>query len=135
MKKRIVSIFVLFLLLIPLISFAQNNNNDNYGLDDVVSNPTVNEALRAGDIGPGEGRATAFLASQTGSAIGTVLSFLGVIFLILTITGGIMWMTAGGNTEQVAKARKLITSAVIGLVIIFAAYALTSFIGDILTSS
>jgi hypothetical protein len=45
-----------------------------------------------------------------------------------------MWMTAGGNTEQVGKAKNLITSAIIGLVIVFASYALTSFIGDILTN-
>jgi hypothetical protein len=43
-------------------------------------------------------------------------------------------MTAGGNQEQVGKAKKLITSAVVGLVIVFASYALTSFIGGILTS-
>jgi hypothetical protein len=37
-------------------------------------------------------------------------------------------MTAGGNEEQVAKAKKNISNAVIGLVIILSAYAVTWFI-------
>lgn len=57
--------------------------------------------------------------------IKTVLSFLGVVFLILTIYGGFMWMTAAGNDEQVKKAGSLIRSAVIGLIIVISAYAIT----------
>jgi hypothetical protein len=37
-------------------------------------------------------------------------------------------MTAGGNEDQVKKAKKFITNALIGLVITLSAYALTSFI-------
>ena len=131
MKRK--TLYILFaLLILPITVTAANDGS--YGLNEVTtSNPQVNSALRANEIGVGPGQASGFLATQTGSVIGTILSFLGVIFLILTIAGGIMWMTAGGNTEQVAKARKLITSAVIGLIIVFAAYALTSFIGDMLT--
>jgi hypothetical protein len=131
MKRKFLYILMVFILLPVFAVMAQDNS---YGLNEVTSNKNVNSALRAGEIGVGAGAASGFLATQTGNIIGTVLSFLGVIFLLLTITGGIMWMTAGGNTEQVGKAKQLITSAVIGLVIVFASYALTSFIGDILTS-
>ena len=44
------------------------------------------------------------------------------------IYGGFMWMQARGNEEYVRKAKEIIWSAVIGLVIIGAAYALTTFI-------
>jgi hypothetical protein len=131
MKRKFLYILMVFILLPVFAVMAQDNS---YGLNEVTSNEKVNSALRAGEIGVGAEAASGFLATQTGNIIGTVLSFLGVIFLLLTITGGIMWMTAGGNTEQVGKAKKLITSAVIGLVIVFASYALTSFIGDILTN-
>jgi hypothetical protein len=131
MKRKFLYILMVFILLPVFAVMAQDNS---YGLNEVTSNKNVNSALRAGKIGVGAGAASGFLATQTGKIIGTVLSFLGVIFLILTIAGGIMWMTAGGNQEQVGKAKKLITSAVIGLVIVFASYALTSFIGDILTN-
>jgi len=50
------------------------------------------------------------------------------------ITGGISWMMAGGNQEKVGKAKKIIISAIIGLVIVFSAYAVTAFVGTMLTS-
>ncbi len=57
-----------------------------------------------------------------------ILSILGVIFLGLTIYGGIVWMTAQGNEERVKKAKELITEAIIGLIIVIAAYAITFFV-------
>lgn len=60
--------------------------------------------------------------------IQTVLSFLAIIFLALVIFSGFRWMTAGGNEEQVKKATKTITMAVIGLVIVLAAFAITYFV-------
>ncbi len=63
-----------------------------------------------------------------GNIIEIILSFLGVIFLILTIYGGFLWMTASGNDEQIGKAKKLIKNSVIGIVIVFGAYVITSFI-------
>jgi len=64
-----------------------------------------------------------------GKVIGAILNFLGVIFLILMIYGGFMWMTAAGNEEQVGKAQKIITAAIIGLVIVASAYAITALVG------
>ena len=69
-----------------------------------------------------------------GTVIKNLLSFLGVIFVILMIYGGFLWMTAKGNEEQVTKAKNLFVAAVTGLVIVVAAYALTYFILSGLTS-
>lgn len=63
-----------------------------------------------------------------GAIIGTFLSFLGIIFLILIIYGGFTWMTSGGNEIKVLKAKKILTQAVVGLIIILSAYAITSFV-------
>lgn len=57
-----------------------------------------------------------------------ILSFVGVIFLALTIYAGFIWMTAGGNTEDVEKAKKILERAAIGLVVVLAAYAITYFV-------
>jgi amino acid transporter len=70
-----------------------------------------------------------FLQTKAGQIIGIVLSFVGVLFLILMIYAGILWMTAQGNEQQVAKAKGLLINGTIGLIIVFAAYAITSFIG------
>ncbi len=58
-----------------------------------------------------------------------VLSFVGVIFLILMIYGGFVWMTSNGNQESIQKAQQIIGSAVLGLVIVLSAYAMTIFMG------
>ncbi|MFH1522453.1 MAG: hypothetical protein ABIE43_01380 [Patescibacteria group bacterium] len=58
------------------------------------------------------------------------LSFLGVIFLVLMIYAGYLWMTARGNEEQATKARNIITAAVIGLVIVLMAYAISYLVID-----
>jgi hypothetical protein len=68
------------------------------------------------------------LNSGIGLIIGVLLSLLGVIFLGLTIYGGILWMTAGGKEEQVEKAKNIIANSLIGLVIVLAAYAISYFV-------
>jgi hypothetical protein len=68
------------------------------------------------------------IEEKIGDIIAIILGFVGVIFLILMIFGGLMWMTAGGNEERLGKAKKLITSAVIGMIIVFSAYAITYFV-------
>ncbi len=60
--------------------------------------------------------------------INLVLSFVGVIFVILIIYSGIVWMTASGNEEKVNSAKKIMTDSIIGLIIVVAAYAITYFI-------
>ena len=62
--------------------------------------------------------------------LGLILSFVGVLFLALIIFAGVSWMTAGGNDQKIEKAKNLIINAAIGLLIVLAAYAITSFIGS-----
>lgn len=64
----------------------------------------------------------------TGSLISQALGFVGIIFLVLMIAGGLMWMTAGGSEEKVTKAKNLIKGAVIGLIIVFSSFYITEFI-------
>ncbi|MFP4514922.1 MAG: Mbov_0395 family pilin-like conjugal transfer protein [Parcubacteria group bacterium] len=57
--------------------------------------------------------------------INVVLSFLGVIFTIIIIYAGFKWMTAQGNPEEVNQAKGLLKNAIIGLLIVLAAYAIS----------
>ena len=63
-----------------------------------------------------------------GQLINTFLGLLGVVFLLLIVYGGFKWMNAQGAEEDVKKAKDTITQAVIGLVIIMAAYAISNFV-------
>ncbi len=67
--------------------------------------------------------------------IKTFLSVLGIIFMILTIYGGYLWMTARGNEEQVKKAKNIIVDGIIGFIIVIGAYAITIFIVSRLTTA
>ncbi len=57
-----------------------------------------------------------------------ILGFVGVIAILIILYGGYTWMTSAGNPEKIEKAKKILTNAVIGLVIIFSAFAIVSFI-------
>lgn len=67
---------------------------------------------------------------RVGGIVGLLLSFVGIIFLVLTIYAGILWMTASGSSAQVDKAKDLLINAAIGLIIVTAAYSITSFVGN-----
>jgi len=78
-------------------------------------------------------KGTGISTSQTipgfiGGVIKQALSLIGVIFLLLMLYAGFLWMTARGNTETVDKAKNLISGAVIGIIIVASAYAITSFV-------
>jgi len=62
------------------------------------------------------------------TAISAFLGLLGIIFLVLIIYAGFEWMTAQGDEEKVTKAKDTLTRAVIGLIIIIAAYSITYFV-------
>ena len=68
------------------------------------------------------------LLSQIRLIVNIVYGLIGVIFFILIIYGGILWMTAGGKDEQVKKAQNIIQRSAIGLFIVVLAYAITYFI-------
>lgn len=70
-----------------------------------------------------------------GQVVQVILSFLGVIFLILMIYGGYLWMLASGNEQQIDKAKNLIKSAIAGLVIVLLAYIITAFVGNAIMGS
>ncbi len=72
------------------------------------------------------------LAVVIGKVLGFVLGFTGTVFFILVLYAGFTWMTAGGNSETVTKAQGILKDAIIGLVIVLSAYAITKFIGGIL---
>ena len=63
-----------------------------------------------------------------GALIGVFLSLLGVIFLILIMYGGFLWMTSGGKETKVLIAKKTIKNSIIGMIIIISSYAITQWV-------
>ena len=64
------------------------------------------------------------------SIVNLVLYFLGGIAVLLGLYAGWLWFTSRGNADQIRKAKSIMVSAVIGLLIIFSSYAITNFVID-----
>ncbi|PIY80944.1 MAG: hypothetical protein COY80_00030 [Candidatus Pacebacteria bacterium CG_4_10_14_0_8_um_filter_42_14] len=66
-------------------------------------------------------------AANIGTLISSILSFVMLIaalmILIYMIWGGIQWVTSGGDSGKTEEARNKITAAVVGLIILAAAWA------------
>jgi TRAP-type C4-dicarboxylate transport system permease small subunit len=75
------------------------------------------------------------LPPLVGSIIGNLLSMIGVVFFVLMIYGGFLWMTARGNEDQTSKAFGTILAASIGILIVMGAYAITNFVFNSVTTA
>ena len=124
MKKTIISLIICisllgFGLLVPGASAqidpgSDTASNINAHNDAFLETSGYNKSTTVGGI--------------TASVIRIALGFLATAFIILLIYGGYTWMMARGNEEDAKKAMKIIQMAVIGLVIIVAAYSITHFV-------
>lgn len=68
------------------------------------------------------------LAQTVGKIIKALLSTLGLIFLVLMVYAGFLYLTSAGDSEKKKKSTDIITAAVIGLIIVLSAYAITTFV-------
>src|SRR3989338_2199818 len=88
------------------------------------------------DVGTGANITTsATLPAVIGGIIKGFLSLFCAIFLALMIYGGFKWMTAGGDAQKVKDALQVIRNAIIGLVIVVAAWSITLFVTGTLIDS
>ncbi len=90
---------------------------DSYGLDTTARQSGLLNANTPRDV-----------PTIAGNIIGTALSMISVIFFVLMVYGGFLWMTAHGDESQVKKAQETIIAAVIGIIIILASYAITNYV-------
>lgn len=129
--SKIFSLKNLLTIIIALFLFSVIIVNPTLALDSAKTG--LNTTAKTG-FGDNITTSSASPSQVVGSVIGIVLSFVGVIFLILIIYAGFTWMLARGNESEAKKAKDLMYDAVIGLVIIMSAYAITSFIGNSLAN-
>ena len=64
------------------------------------------------------------VATIVSALITLVLIIAALVFFFMLIIGGIKWISSGGDKGQTETARNQITAALIGLVIVFAAWAI-----------
>lgn len=96
---------------------------------DSALSANLNDVNATGGLGSGE------LTDTIGALIAALLSVLGVIFLLLIIWAGFKWMTAQGDPKEVTKAKDILITAVVGLIILLSAYAISTFVIESLTKA
>lgn len=84
------------------------------------------------NLAPTEGLAGSLsgitISSLISALIVLILVVAAVVFFVMLLIGGIRWMTSGGDKAATETARNQITAALVGLVIVFAAWAILSLI-------
>lgn len=121
MKKM--SIYVASILIGAGAILALATPTNSYAIEDLID---------SNDLGLSYGAATGLGTKDVRETIAQIIKvamgLLGIVAVVIILIGGFTWMTAGGNEDKVAEAKKWIFSGVIGLAIILSAYALTSFV-------
>lgn len=108
--KLALALGILTTLAVPVASYAQVTS---FSIESV-----------GGQIGLGN----ADLKTTILSIIRLALGLMTLIAVVLIIYGGFVWLTAAGNEENVDKAKRIISAAVIGLIIILLAWAIVIFV-------
>lgn len=100
----------------------------NYTNAQSVANPdsTINQGLDV--IEQPLGLSTLDIRTIIANIIKVILGLIGIILVVLLLYAGYLWMTAGGNEEQIVQSKNIIKNAVIGLAIILSAYSIVAFV-------
>jgi len=90
--------------------------------------PTVfaQETINLGPTGAFANLSTASVEKIISAAISFALIAAAIVFFLMLIIGGIKWMMSGGDKAQTESARNQVTAALVGLVIVFAAWAIAN---------
>jgi cytochrome bd-type quinol oxidase subunit 2 len=117
MKKIFASFFSLVIIVSTISSTAAQGLIDTNTAKDFASEVKTEAGFSSISIG-----------DIVATVIKGALSLLAVVFIILIVLAGFKWMTAQGNEENVKQAQETLKTAIIGLIIVLAAYGITYFV-------
>lgn len=134
LKKSVVGFIILLIVGMAVFSFA--------GLTKAVDAPksAAEKALGGLDesavpAGMWVDTTKITLPTVIGKALSILMSILGLIFLIIVAYGGVKWMTAKGDTKEVADARSMIIQGAIGLAVTLATYSIAYYVINEITTA
>ena len=116
MRKLVVLAVLLFSLTLPFFALAQ--------LDPGSTGLTkTGDTAYGREYSPEELDPAEFIGRYI---IQPVLGLTALIFLVLMVYAGFLWMTSAGDSKRVDKAKQILVTAVTGAVIMASAYVITS---------
>ncbi len=63
-----------------------------------------------------------------GLGIKALMMFMGAIMFLLVVYGGVLWMTAAGNSERISKAKNIIIWSALGVAVMLSSYIIVNFV-------
>jgi len=94
-----------------------------------ISNPVLPSAIGGGNPGNYQ-QGTSALGKLVSSLVGALFIAGFLLAFVYLIMGGVTWITAGGYKAKLESARDEITNSIIGIIIVAAAFALTSLVAN-----
>lgn len=118
MKKIVVLIYLVLLTLTPSLVKAQDGH---FTLD-----PTG-----LGVPAPAGGNAEATVQTIIVNVVAIFFTIGGLGVVVYFVWGAVDWILSGGDKEKISNARKKMTNAIIGLVLLSMSYVIINLIGQI----
>jgi len=123
-SKKIISLifcfFISLLLLNPVLA-------ESMSIGDKFKDSLFKTGFSIGYSNP-EFSGPPTFAMQITNIIGVALNFVGIMLVLLIIYAGYLWLSSRGNEDQVVQAKKILVSAVIGVIIIITARIIVEFV-------
>ena len=116
--KNIVVFIVFMMVAVPVILVGTK----------VQAQPNLGMNYVSGENGLGLANQNSDPREMAINIVKYLMTFLGIIAVVIILLGGFKWMTAAGNEDKVDEAKKLIIAGLIGLVIILAAFIIVQFV-------
>ena len=85
-------------------------------------------AKQSGQIIVGSGDLATIGPGLITTIFNLVISVSGAIFLVMVLIGGVQYLVGAGNEETTSKAKRLMLDAVIGLLLVLAAWPIGTFV-------
>jgi len=120
MKKKLTTIFLVLtgvLFCVPVFAAIDLGEGIHFATESV--------AEKTYDISATKPESS--ITNAIGNIVNVMVGILGAVAVILILYSGFLWMTAGGNDEQIKKAKNTIKRTVIGLMIVAFAYGIAFF--------
>lgn len=74
------------------------------------------------------------LNTTLGNAVLWIISLIGIVFILFTIYAGYLWMTAQGNEQKADRAKEILQQSIIGIIVVFGAYAIAYFVINVFSA-
>ncbi len=122
-KKINITVLSLFILFLSVTNANAALLNDTSDLNDGILDGNTEQFVRASNFNP-----TMKIGDIAAAGIKAFLGLLGIIFVFLFVLAGYKYMSARGDEAKVEEALSIMRRAIIGLIIVIAAYSITYYV-------